>query len=127
MAFGQKQHFHIATDGLRSCNPCVVATMGMLGFQVEVTTEKVKYSPYRKPQTVDWQDYNDIVGDKYLIKITVTYKNRKWSIERLISEPLFDRIRVVAEFLRMEKLTASVTAVYRGLLNNIKVFAKRIG
>lgn len=126
MAFGAKQHFHIATEGVRSCNPCILATFGLLGFDVDIiVTPPTRVDKGYAHDQIRWEEYNGQIGDNYIITIKVTHNNRVWKIERLISEPLFDRLSVWAKFLRFEKLRIGVSAVYREIINTIKVFAKR--
>lgn len=115
-------HFDVATEGLRKTHQWI-ATLGF--WQVEISVEKPKYG--YKPDQIQWEEWNRPLDETYIVKITVTYKNRVWKIERLISEPMFDRLKVTAKFLRLEKIAVGVSATYKKIINTIKVLATRKG
>lgn len=120
-------HFNIATEGVRSCHPCTIASMGMLGFDVTVVVTPPREKRAYHPDQIGWEEYNGNLGDTYIVTIKVTYKNRIWKMERLISEPLFDQLKVWARFLRFERARTMVRASFSKVINTIKVLATRKG
>ena len=114
-------HFDIATEGVRRDHQWI-ATLGF--WQIEITAERVPQYGYR-PDQIQWKPYEGPIGENYIITIKVKYKNRIWKIERLVSEPLFNRLKVIAKLLYIQKIGIIVSAAFKKILNTIKVLANR--
>lgn len=112
-------HFDIATEGIRK-NHQWIATLGY--WLLDITVEK--FQPSNRYEAYEWEEWN-LPLDHYVITIRVKHKGKTWTLQRGMSDQYYERIKILATFLRFEKARAVIKATYIKMINTIKVLAKR--